>query len=194
MPELFTMDNFICDKDRQAILAELATAGSAEAKVYGKSAGGSVDPRVRSVPKAEVSPAAAKLVRVHLAAIRPTLEAHFSIELGELEEPQFLRYREGDHFVAHQDGNTPLVYDETRHRRVSIVIFLNERSQNDEEGTYDGGSLVLHGAYPDLDLRQEVPCAAGTLAAYRSETTHEVMSITRGERFTIVSWFRTANE
>ena len=50
--------------------------------------------------------------------------------------------------------------------------------------------LVLHGPYPDFDYRQAVACGAGSLAAFRSETTHEVLPVEHGERFTIVSWFR----
>jgi len=194
MPDLFILDDFVPYTRRKILLAELSTAAASQAKVYGSSVGGAVDPRVRSVLKVEISSPTLKLVIDSLLQIRPMLEAYFSVELGELEEPQFLRYRVADHFVAHQDGNTGLIYDETRHRRVSIVVFLNERSAQYTEGTYDGGSLVLHGAYPDIALRDEVPCSPGNLAAFRSETTHEVLPITRGERFTIVSWFRAAGE
>jgi predicted 2-oxoglutarate/Fe(II)-dependent dioxygenase YbiX len=38
-------------------------------------------------------------------------------------------------FVAHQDGNTPLIRDKARFRRVSIVIYVN--------ADYSGGSLLL---------------------------------------------------
>jgi SM-20-related protein len=194
MPELLILDDFVPYERRKIILAELSAASASQAKVYGSSVAGTVDPRVRSVLTVKTSSSTVEWVVANLLRIRPTLETYFSVELGELEEPQFLRYRVGDHFVAHQDGNTGLIYDETRHRRVSIVVFLNERSDKSTEETYDGGSLVLHGAYPDFALRDEVPCLAGGLAAFRSETTHEVLPITQGERFTIVSWFRAVGE
>jgi SM-20-related protein len=113
------------------------------------------------------------------------LENHFGVELNELEEPQFLHYRPGDFFVAHQDGNTPLIRDETLARKGSVIIFLNDQGEG-----YEGGSLVMHGKYPDWEYRQDATAAAGTLIAFRSETTHEVLPVTRGERFTIVSWLR----
>ena len=88
------------------------------------------------------------------------------------------------YFVAHQDGNTPLLHDDTRFRRISVVLFLSEPE------SYGGGALLFHGRYPDFDTRHEVAAAPGTLVAFRSETTHEVTPVTRGERFTIVSWWR----
>jgi SM-20-related protein len=32
--------------------------------------------------------------------------------------------------------------------------------------------------------------APGTLVAFRADTTHEVVPVTYGERYTIVTWFR----
>jgi SM-20-related protein len=40
-----------------------------------------------------------------------------------------LRYEPGDVFVAHQDGNIPLVWDDSHFRRVSAVILLSEQSE-----------------------------------------------------------------
>jgi predicted 2-oxoglutarate/Fe(II)-dependent dioxygenase YbiX len=125
-----------------------------------------------------------------LERLQPRIEAHFGRSLAGFEEPQFLRYGPGDYFVAHQDGNTPLVHDESRFRRVSAVIFLSARSEQPMPGTFCGGSLVLHApvghAGPPLTLAP----APGTLVAFPAETTHEVLPITHGERLSIVSWYR----
>jgi predicted 2-oxoglutarate/Fe(II)-dependent dioxygenase YbiX len=118
------------------------------------------------------------------------IQEHFGVELTGCELPQFLRYEEGDFFVAHQDGNTPLVYDDTRFRKVSAVIFLSTPSEEVEPETYGGGALVFHGPFSEPDLRVPVRPAPGTLIAFRSETTHEVVPVTHGERYTVVSWFR----
>ncbi len=114
-----------------------------------------------------------------LEGLKPRIEAHFNRALDGFEAPQFLRYGPGDYFVAHQDGNTPLVHDESRFRKVSVVIFVSAPD------AYSGGSLVLH-AEPPVTLAP----APGTLVAFPSETTHEVLPITRGERLSIVSWYR----
>jgi SM-20-related protein len=91
--------------------------------------------------------------------------------------------------MAHQDGNTPLVYDESRFRNVTAVIFLSTQSDRPMPGTFCGGSLVLHG-FGETELRMMLAPAPGTLVAFPSETTHEVLPITHGERLSVVSWYR----
>ena len=110
---------------------------------------------------------------------RAELAGRFDRELDEVERAQFLRYAPGDYFVAHQDGNTPMVPDHTLHRRVSAVLFVSD------PGDYDGGALVLHG-----DERVALSPPAGTLVAFPAETTHEVTPLERGERLTVVAWYR----
>ena len=119
------------------------------------------------------------------------VEEHFAVTLRDCEEPQFLSYRVGDFFVAHQDGNTGMMRLAQEDRRVSVVIFLSRQSTVPEDGAYCGGSLVFHDWRPgprreeDLSLAGEV----GTLVAFKSETTHEVTPVTHGERFSIASWY-----
>ena len=38
-------------------------------------------------------------------------------------------------------------------------------------------------------LRVSLTPEPGTLVCFRAETTHEVLPVTHGERFTIVSWY-----
>ena len=97
----------------------------------------------------------------------------------------------GGYFVAHQDGNTGLLRTERESRRVSLVVFLNTQAETPDAGAHDyysGGSLVFHprGAGEPFGLAGE----AGTLVAFRAETTHEVTPVTDGERFTIACWYR----
>ena len=71
---------------------------------------------------------------------------------------------------------------------VSAVVFLNSQSDDSSPDTYRGGTLVFHprGAAEPLRFKG----SAGTLVLFRAETTHEVEPVTRGERFTIASWYR----
>lgn len=182
--QVFTISNFFDPSTRAQILDELRNASANEATVYGGAK--SVDTHVRRTKKVIVSEATRALVLQQLEARKGEIERQFGVATDELEEPQFLRYTAGDFFVAHQDGNTPLIRDDTRFRKVSIVIFLSDR------GDYDGGELQLHGKYPDFDLRESAPAEPGTLVAFPAETTHEVTPLTRGERYTIVSWYRVS--
>jgi SM-20-related protein len=183
MFDVLSLRHFFDASLREEILAQLRAGGAAPATVYGSGAGAAIQPRVRNVRLVEVSPALREAVTLHLIERRPEIEKYFDVELGDCEPPQFLRYESGDFFVAHQDGNTALLADDSRHRRVSIVIFLNEG--------YGGGALTLHGPYPDFDMRHAVMGEPGMLVAFRSETTHEVTPVTHGERYTIVSWYRS---
>ena len=138
-----------------------------------------------------VSPPADAILYVtqRLAEQRPNLEKHFAIELGGFEEPQFLHYRVGDFFVAHQDGNTGMINLESdRTRRISSTIFLNDQSIEEHNDNYCGGSLVFSDWR--TGTRRELFGEAGMLVAFRSETTHEVTPVTHGERYAIVSWYR----
>ena len=68
--------------------------------------------------------------------------------------------------------------------------FFNAQSEAPATDMYGGGTLLIHGRFPDIAARTLVPAAPGTLVAFRSETTHEVTPVTHGERYSIVSWYR----
>ena len=187
--DVITIPDLLDDEACRRIIGEIRESPGKPAPVYGKAKEGSVDDRVRQVTRADVSDAVRNIVIDRLHSLLPQLSNHYNVHLTEVEPPQFLHYRQGDHFVAHQDGNTPLVHDDTRFRKVSVVIFLNDQAEPTEAG-YEGGSLVLHGKYPDYDVRKDLAGVAGTLVAFPSETTHEVTPVEAGERFTIVSWYR----
>lgn len=189
--EVLVLPNFFDEQKSAEIVAELRAAPGAQATVYGASVSGSVDERVRRAVRQTPSAKTVEYVRKRLLECQAQVEDHFNVSLSEIEEPQFLHYRVGDFFVAHQDGNTGMMRMDSEARRVSVVIFLNERSDVSKDGSYCGGSLVFH------DWRHgrgsgELPQAyvPGTFVAFRSETTHEVTPVTDGERFTIVGWYR----
>jgi SM-20-related protein len=182
---------FFDEQRSKAMVTEMRSAPSIQAPVYGQSASGSVDERVRKVGRQTPSTETIEYVQRRLWEVKPVVEDHFSVSLSESEEPQFLRYRVGDFFVAHQDGNTGLLRMDSEARRVSVVIFLNEQSDLPQEDAYCGGSLVFHdwrGGKGSGELQQARQ--PGTFIAFRSETTHEVTPVTHGERYSIVGWYR----
>jgi SM-20-related protein len=74
---------------------------------------------------------------------------------------------------------------------VSVVIFLSAQSEHPAPETFCGGSLVLHAPFGQAEPRLTLAPAPGTLVAFPSETTHEVLPITHGERLSVVSWYRS---
>jgi predicted 2-oxoglutarate/Fe(II)-dependent dioxygenase YbiX len=187
--ESLLIERFLDDAVLATIRHQFEAAPSAPAGVYGR-AEAAVDRRVRSTEMVAVSDGVRQLVRRLLEESMPRIGEHFGVVLQSCEESQFLRYGPGDFFVAHQDGNTPLIRDDSRHRRVSAVIFINSASEEPADGFHGGGSLVFHGVYPDWDVRHVVPAAPGALVAFRPETTHEVTPVTHGMRYTIAAFFR----
>lgn len=184
MSLIHRIEQFLSREELERTLAALRTADEEAATVYG--GGQRVDLRMRSTAKLTPDPAVAGHIRELLTARTEEFETLFATGALTLEPLQFLRYREGDFFVAHQDGNTPLVRDDSNFRRVSVVLFVNAQSDDAAPGTYGGGEFLVH----SRNERTPVPAGPGTLIAFPSETTHEVTPVTRGERFTVVGWYR----
>lgn len=187
--DLYILKNFFDAATSRELIVELRNCATAPALTYGKG-DAAVDERIRRVRQVSISPESASFIARRLEDLREPIAEHFGIKLTSFEPPQFLCYRVGDFFVAHQDGNTGLVnLDTDRTRRVSVSIFLNNQSATPEPDTYAGGAL----AFSDwrTGSRHEVVSEAGMLVAFRSELTHEITQVTQGERFAIVSWFGT---
>lgn len=190
MIDLYEIDGFLDDATRAAIVAELDQAHGAPATVLSADMGGRLD-AARRTTRIAVSPETRALVRQRLMDRKPEIEAHFGIAVTECEDPQFLRYETGDFFVPHQDGNTPMVWDDSRFRRISAVIFLSRKVDEPAPETYGGGALVFHGPYSTAPgERVAAQAEPGTLVTFRAETTHEVTPVTHGVRYTIATWFR----
>jgi SM-20-related protein len=186
MIDVLEINGFLDAAACAGLRAELRAASGAAAGLLG----GDVRTHVRNATRVAVAPATSERLKSRLMQQKPALEAHFGLALGDDEDPQFLRYEAGDFFVPHQDGNTPLIHDDSRFRRISVVIFLSPHSEAPAPDTYGGGSLVLYGPYSGPELRVPLTPPPGTLVAFRAETTHEVTPVTHGERFTIATWFR----
>ncbi|HEV2708169.1 MAG TPA: 2OG-Fe(II) oxygenase [Pyrinomonadaceae bacterium] len=192
--DLYLVRDFLDAQTCAELVAEVRAAWGGPATVYRPGAPSPVDERLRRTTRHMLSEETTERVRQLLLARKAEVEKHFGIALKDCEDPQFLRYREGDFFVAHQDGNTEqLQFDHLRVRRVSVVVFLNRQSDEPAPEAFGGGSLVFY--EPNVDpARKELgfPLAveAGLLVAFRAETTHEVVPVTHGERFAIVCWYR----
>jgi SM-20-related protein len=186
--DLFLERGFLDASTLAEVLAAVRASQGRSATVHGIGDSDAVNALVRRTTRLSPPAEVEDLVRRLLLSRMSAAKEHFGVDLEELEEPQFLRYETGDYFVAHQDGNTGLLRSEQEDRKVTAVIFLNGQSETPGPNTYGGGSLLFHarGASEPFRLRAE----AGTLVAFRAETTHEVELVTHGERFTIASWYR----
>jgi SM-20-related protein len=153
---------------------------------------GILDEDVRKVLSVHVEVSSENLVLDAVRDLKPSLEEHFQVPLREFEFPTFLRYGEGAFYRPHKDG-TPETPTATKDRRVSVVIFLNSRSEEPSPDSYGGGALTFYGLL-DGPMWEKCPfpldANPGLLIAFRSDVLHEVRPVTFGQRFTIVTWFR----
>jgi SM-20-related protein len=142
---------------------------------------------------ASVSDASLSSVATRLLDVRPVLANHFNLLLTGYAKPQFLVYNAGDFYRAHQDrDDCPVMPGYIQKRRVSVVIFLNGNARDSEPGSYAGGALTFYGLMDDQRWQRfGLPLVSeeGLLVAFPSKILHEVSAVTRGERYTIVSWF-----
>ena len=186
--DLLMVGSFLDHKICRELIAEMRRSPAAPAVTYGQGGPGSVNERVRKVTRRQPSRETVEYITRRLMEYCEQVGEHFGISLRGCEEPQFLHYGVGDFFVAHQDGNTGLVLlDTDRSRRISISIFLNHQSEEPETDSYCGGSLVFSDWRAGREFR--LGGETGSLVAFRSETTHEVIPVTYGERYAIVSWY-----
>src|SRR5260370_39547944 len=142
--DLHLVRGFFDAETCRELITELRRCPGGSAVTYGEGGLGSVNERVRKVERLVPVRGTVEHVTERLIDYRQMVGNHFAISLSGCEAPQFLRYRVGDFFVAHQDGNTGLVrLDTDRSRRISISIFLNRESEAPETDCYCGGSLVF---------------------------------------------------
>ena len=189
--DLYLDGEFFDQQQCSELIAELAVAREAPASVYGRGQAGAVDERVRKVARLAPSQDTVARVTQRFVDARGAVAAHFGVALTTCEDPQFLRYREGDCFVAHQDGNTGMLLSDTEQsRKVSVVIFLSRPSEVPKPDSYGGGALVFSEWRPGRKGgRYALAANAGMLVAFTADTTHEVTPVAWGDRYSIVSWY-----
>src|SRR5580765_434360 len=161
MPSADTIDlhvvrNFLDFSTCRNLIEAIRHGEHRSALTYGKSDSGTVDERTRKVRRATLDSHIVDQVAAQLREHLTSLREYFDIPVETIEEPQFLWYRPGDFFVAHQDGNTKLIQLESdRLRRISLSIFLNDQANDELSESYSGGSLVF--TDPLTGERREMP-------------------------------------
>jgi len=153
-----------------------------------------VDEHARKTTHALIPASVRKPVVDQLRALMPDIREHFGVSVRGLRDPQFLRYEEGNFFCFHRDRNdeVPDEPQRVRERQVSAVMFLNDTSDRPATGAYGGGELQFY--LPDLipghqPAKFTFPAAPGTLVAFNPQVLHQVLPVTHGERYTIVTWY-----
>lgn len=122
------------------------------------------------------------LQKIHLMGLAANATA-FGYDLDTFHEVQFTGYNEDDdgHYGLHTDNNMIQGRDDTRcfERKLSFSLLLSAPRKD-----FKGGQLNLAQGNQDYILKER-----GTIIFFPSELHHEVTPVTRGQRYSLVSWF-----
>ena len=187
---LFVRKNFLEQELCTRCCREIDEAAQTKATIVRTNETEVLDETFRKVKWADVPATTVSLVEARLLALMPTLERHFNVTLTGYEPLDFLTYQEGDFFQVHIDGGDDAHHNH-RERKVSVVIFLNGQAQQPAHDTYCGGSLTFYGLIDDprwLTYGFPLNSEPGLLIAFRSDVLHQVLPVTYGKRYSIVSW------
>jgi len=187
---LFVCKNFLEQELCTRCCREIDEAAQTKATIVRTNETEVLDETFRKVKWADVPATTVSLVEARLLALMPTLERHFNVTLTGYEPLDFLTYQEGDFFQVHIDGGDDAHHNH-RERKVSVVIFLNGQAQQPAHDTYCGGSLTFYGLIDDprwLTYGFPLNSEPGLLIAFRSDVLHQVLPVTYGKRYSIVSW------
>lgn len=109
------------------------------------------------------------------------LKSIYNSALKHVEPPQFLRYDINEHYDCHNDSESFVNGRLQRvvERDISILLYLND--------DYEGGSIEF------TQLGLTIKPKTGMMLAFPSyiEFEHKVHPVTKGVRYTIVSWIAT---
>jgi len=128
-----------------------------------------------------------------LLVTKPEVENHFNLTLSDCQEPQLLKYEVGDFFKRHVDRSDDVnAAGFSKKRLISTVIFLNSQKEKPEENCFGGGSLLFYGLMKSSNSENvAIPLhgTQGLMVCFNSNLIHEVVPVTHGTRYTLVSWY-----
>jgi len=184
---VFVERGFLTEPDLSRVRAAVLNAPGTRGEIS-KSTATIVDTTIRDVTDVEVSPQIASLVEARVCALRQRLEAYIGSSVVPDLPVSFLRYGPNGHYRPHRD-RADSKHSEAARRRVSVVLFLNDARS---EVGFRGGQLRLYGLMglgPHEQIGFDMDPEAGTLIAFASTLTHEVVEISQGVRCAAVCWF-----
>jgi len=189
---LYTNSGFLNPDNCKSLISDLKNLNSHQSQIVRKSES-FIDKEIRKTKYIIASNEVSLIVKEKLLTLIPDLNAYFNTDINSCDEPQFLCYKKGDFFNAHQDsGDEPDDPDFIKERKISVVIFLNSESKTPKRNYYCGGSLIFYGLIQDprtINYGFPLEGKSGLLIAFPSNILHEVNLVTYGSRYTIVTWF-----
>jgi predicted 2-oxoglutarate/Fe(II)-dependent dioxygenase YbiX len=101
--------------------------------------------------------------------LKPFVNQMWQLNLTEHMGSQIVRYRPGDHYIAHKDSGLDL-----DHRHFTVIAYLNDG--------FEGGNTY----FPHLDYSTKPE--TGKLILFPSYYVHRAEPVLRGEKYVFISW------
>lgn len=103
--------------------------------------------------------------------------AGWNFKIDTMESLQITRYKTGGFFEFHSDGNgVAKMPNMNKVRKLSLTIILND--------DFEGGEFEFHNNHSPIKEN-----GVGTAIVFPSYLVHRVRPITKGTRYSLVSWF-----
>ena len=187
VPNVISSDgvNFIINHaKKQDTLTDLSVFDPSKSNAT-KSTKFTVDKKVRDTQIIELETISDEIVDLYRNIVSNVINPFYEVEIKDSEIPQLLHYGIGGHYKPHCDGeslwkppgNHPIIWRKSTDRDLSTVLFLN----ND----FEGGEF----AFFDREFKYKLEKGDALLFPSNFMYPHEVMPVTKGTRYSIVTWF-----
>ena len=109
-------------------------------------------------------------------------QAGWKFIIENMQNSQLTRYDEGEFYSWHRDGGSDHLYNSgNRVRKLSMTVCLND--------DYEGGELQMC-SYGQAECKITAPPQGkGTVIVFPSFIEHQVAPVTKGVRYSLVTWF-----
>jgi predicted 2-oxoglutarate/Fe(II)-dependent dioxygenase YbiX len=183
---------FLSPQECRDLIAEIDARPHAAPHVLGEKGEAGVDPDAWRSRAVELSRTSLEWIERRLWAVMPKLRERFDCEVAEVGEIGAFLYRKDDHFEPHEDtGKAGEVPDHVARRKISLVVALSDGAGAKPD--FGGGELHIYPGFDPSsgDRRAQVARVRyrpGLLIAFPASTIHRVTPVTRGRRYSIVTW------
>ena len=100
---------------------------------------------------------------------------HYDLSDEDKEPAQISKYSKGEYYKMHMDFGKGIHLT----RKLSLTVQLSD------ENDYEGGDLIFHNG----TIKEQAPRGKGSVIVFDSRLNHEVTSVTKGVRYSLVKWY-----
>lgn len=104
-------------------------------------------------------------------------QAEWNLDVKAIESFQIGQYPIGGHYGWHPDSSGMIINEQNLSRKISMVLWLND--------DFEGGEFQFHKCYTSENT---IKPSVGTIAFFPSWIVHRVKPVTKGVRYSAVSW------